>query len=104
MTKTFWLSFCDDERPKGEQFLGVAVVDVTEEDAADAFGDLSLRFPHAQPGAEWLAAAVRKAHETGCNPGGEVMSMEMPPEWPDFGTCPRNKLLSKARLRELALA
>lgn len=101
--KTFWLSFCDSSRPKGDQFLGVAVVDVNEEDAAEALMDLLVRFPLAQEGAEWIAAAVRKAHETGCNPGGAVASLEMPPEWPHLDTCPRNVLLTKARLFELEL-
>lgn len=46
---TFWLSFADPGRPKGTQFLGVAIV------VADDF-----------------LTAVRKAHALGINPGGEV--------------------------------
>lgn len=101
--KTFWLSFCDGNRPKGQQFLGVAVIDVTDDEAHEAFEDLLDRFPNAQDGAEWIAAAARKAHRLGCNPGGEVASIEMPREWPDFETCPRHELLTADRLKELKL-
>jgi hypothetical protein len=52
---TFWLSFADPGRPKGTQFLGVAIVN------ADDF-----------------LAAVRKAHALGINPGGEVQGFETP--------------------------
>lgn len=101
--KTFWLSFCDGDRPKGRQFLGVAVVDVSAEEAADMLLEVMLRFPNAQDGAEWVGAAARKAHRLGCNPGGEVGSVEMPPEWPGYETCPRGELLSRERLIELGL-
>jgi hypothetical protein len=48
----WWLSFADADKPPGQAFLGVAIVH-TDTDS--------------------LIAAVRKAHELGCNPGGEVM-------------------------------
>src|SRR5437773_2033066 len=48
-TKVFWLSFCDGDRPAGEQFLGVAIVDVTAEDAAAALLDLRVRFSTRNP-------------------------------------------------------
>ncbi len=67
--KVFWLSFCDGDKPTGEQFLGAAIVEVTAEEADAAAIEVMLRFPLAQPGAEWLAAASRKAHALGCNPG-----------------------------------
>lgn len=101
--KTFWLSFTDPDRPTGQQFSGVAVVDVEQSEADDALIGVLLNFPLASPGAEWIAAATGKAHAMGCNPGGQVMSMEMPREWPAYDTCPRNELLSKARLQELGL-
>lgn len=53
---TYWLSFCDADKPKGSQFLGVVLVD-----------------------AESLEDAVRACWKAGCNPGGEVASIELPP-------------------------
>jgi len=46
----WWLSFCDDLKPTGSKFSGVAIVK-----------------------AKGLAHAVAKTHELGINPGGEVM-------------------------------
>ena len=100
MTRTFWLSFCDNERPAGNQFLGVAVVDVTEEDAADMLAELDLRFPKHGPQAEWIAAAGRLAHLYKCNPGGEVLTSEVPTDIP----VPRNRLLQKDELEAFAKA
>lgn len=45
MNRIFWLSFCDTDRPKGQQFLGVSVVDVTEEQIAEAATEVAKRFP-----------------------------------------------------------
>lgn len=72
MTKTFYLSFADDDG-----FRGGCFVDVTDEDAAACRPRL---LPQSQPGAEWLLAAVRAAHLHGCNPGGGVMCAEIPPD------------------------
>lgn len=94
--KTFWLSFGDGEKPDGEQFLGVAVVDVSVEEAADALEDIRTRFPKASPGAEWIAAATRKAWLMGCNPGGAVLCAEVPPE--HAAVLPRNRLLTNEEL------
>lgn len=97
--RTFWLSFCDSDRPAGDQFLGVCIVDVTGTDANEAQIDVLLRFPLAQEGAEWLAAASRKCHRLGINPGGEMASFDItgltPPE---SVTIVKNRLLSKADL------
>jgi hypothetical protein len=49
-TGVFWLSFVDPTRPKGDRFLGVAIVRAF--DATDA---------------------VSTAWALGCNPGGEVL-------------------------------
>jgi nucleotide-binding universal stress UspA family protein len=104
-TRTFWLSFCDATKPKGQQFLGVAVIDVTEAMAADALIDMSLRFPQAQDGAEWVGAALREAHRLGCNPGGEVGTVDVTDAPPArLAVYPRGVLLSKARMRELETA
>lgn len=101
--KTFWLSFCDPDKPVGERFMGVAVVDVEGWEADEAFMDVFLRFPNAQQNAEWIAAATQKARREGCNPGGEVIGYELPPDHPNTARCPRNRLLTKAALIELNL-
>jgi hypothetical protein len=58
----WWLSFCDPHKPEGSQFLGACIVEAPA---------MELAAPAA-----WLL---------GCNPGGEVMIVEveiMPP--PEF--------------------
>lgn len=104
MTKRFWLSFTDSDKPKGEQFLGVCIVEVTEDDAADALAVIKTRpsWRHAQPGAEWLGAALRVAHQMGCNPGGAVGSLDITDE-PHFTLAPVNRLLSRRDLFALGL-
>ncbi len=101
MTRRFWLSFADSNRPKGQQFLGVAIVEVTDDDATAAQSGLPRS---AQPDAEWIAAAAAKAWEMGCNPGGQVAAVDItdtPPTTPDP---PLYRLLSKAELRRLNFA
>jgi len=100
--KTFWLSFCDPTRPTGEQFLGVCIVDVTQEDADEALLDVVLNFPCAQEGAHWIGAASRKAHREGCNPGGEMASMDITGV-PSPVPLVKNQLLSFADLERLGL-
>lgn len=100
MTRTFWLSFCDDARPEGERFLGVVVVDVDDVRAAAAKILLNLEFPQHRPGAEWIAAAVSRTHWLGVNPGGHVGVMELPPDHPPV---PHDRLLSRAELEALGL-
>lgn len=51
----FWLSFCDPNKPKGAQFLGVSIVE-----------------------AEHYMLAVPAAWAAKCNPGGEVQITELP--------------------------
>lgn len=106
MTQTWWLSFCDAQRPTGQQFLGVAIVDVDDDDAAEAKAIIDARFPDHEPDAEWTAAATRKAHRLGCNPGGDVGSVRID-QAPNFGAMdgrlPRNRLLSKTQLAELGV-
>lgn len=71
----WWLSFCDTTRPKGEQFLGVAIVQ-----------------------AGGIVSAVGEAHRLGCNPGGEVQGWPMPlvpaEEW-------RERLLSREEVEAM---
>jgi hypothetical protein len=98
MVKTFWLSFCDAQRPEGEQFLGACVIDVDDGEAAAICGLIALRFPAAADGAEWIGAATAKAHRAGCNPGGQVAFTELayPPAW-----VPRGLLLQKPDIEAL---
>lgn len=104
MTRTFWLSFCDDDRPQGQQFLGVCVVDVTTTDADEALADIAMRFPQAKDGAEWIAAASKKAWREGCNPGGEMASADITEALAYAPVpVPRNRLMSFADLEALDL-
>jgi hypothetical protein len=104
VTRTYWLSFCDTKAPEGEQFSGVAIVDVDEADMDEAMLEVLLRFGPRDDDAYWIAAAVRKAHEMGCNPGGEVQTMRIDEalrERADPPLCPRNRLLQKPELMAL---
>lgn len=49
---SYWLSFVDNDRPKGRRFLGCVIV----------------------PGDD-VVEAVQAAHLLGCNPGGEVLGV-----------------------------
>jgi hypothetical protein len=72
----WWLSFCDPHRPDGAQFLGACIV-----------GGLDI------------ATAAMSAHALGCNPGGEVMGVEMPEEFArHVGVAWCGRLLSKAEI------
>jgi len=99
--KVFWLSFCDGERPKGQQFLGACIVDVTAVEADEAAIDVMLMFPHAQPNSEWIAAASRKAHRLGCNPGGEMASMEIDPDHPNLARYEFGVLMDRATIERI---
>jgi hypothetical protein len=59
----WWLSFADPSRPKGTQFLGVAIVRVDSSGEGDGFFH-----------------AVRTAHALGINPGGQVQGHFIPPD------------------------
>jgi hypothetical protein len=100
-SKTFWLSFCDSKLPKGSQFLGACVIDVTAAEAEDALIEVMLRFPLAQEGAEWMAAATRKAHALKCNPGGDVASMEIPADHPMLAKYQRGVLMDRATIERI---
>lgn len=66
----FWMSFADPKRPKGQQFLGVAIVEADE-------------FLHA----------VSISHRLGINPGGEIAGYVLP-QPPPAGM--QHRLLTKA--------
>ena len=57
---TFWLAFSDPDAPSDRRFLGVAIFDMDE-----SGGEASV------------VEIVRKAHELGINPGGEVSVQEV---------------------------
>lgn len=54
--KFWWLSFADGSLPEGSQFLGAAVVGPADN----------------------IVGAIRLAHEKKCNPGGEVLAVQLP--------------------------
>lgn len=107
MTQTWWLSFADSARPSGEQFAGVAIVDVTEADMLAAVPWVLERRmgsgapPPTDEAVYWLGAAIRKSWQAGCNPGGEVASWRID-DRPDFARLgpryPRHVLLTKAQV------
>ncbi len=71
-SRQLWLSFCDTDKPKGDQFLGVIVI--------ESCG---------------LATAIQKLWEMGINPGGQVLCYETSGVLPDH----MGRLLSKDQLR-----
>ncbi len=99
--KVFWLSFCDNHKPAGQQFLGACLIDVTAEEADDAAIDILIGFPFAKPGAEWLGAAVKKSHRLGCNPGGEVASVEIDPTNPNLSAYTFGVLMDRATVNRI---
>lgn len=66
-----WLSFCDSDRPEGEQFLGVIILRARD-----------------------VVEGARRAHRLGINPGGQVACWQIPrdEEPPEEFT---NRLLTK---------
>lgn len=89
MMATFWMSFCDPEKPRGSQFLGVALVDAAS-------------FPEA----------MTVSHMSGCNPGGEIQFVEFDDDLmaaiPDerraaMDAAPRNTLMNRDELSRYGL-
>jgi hypothetical protein len=99
--KLFWMSFVDPDAPKGQGFLGVTILEVTDAERLAVLPELRATFPHAKPGAEWILAATRKAHRLGANPSGEVLTTELNPNDPQAAALPRGRLLSHQELVEL---
>jgi hypothetical protein len=97
MTRTFWLSFAD---PAAGGFLGVCVIDVTDLDAEHIRAPLLRRHPHAPPDSEWLGAAVQKAWDLGCNPGGAIQGFDITPAHDIM--LPRGQLLTEEELDRYA--
>ena len=77
MAKWWWLSFCDERRPRGDRFLGVCIVQGDE-----------------------LADAIQEAWRLGCNPGGEVLGFPiLRGEWQPKKKW-RGRLLTRAQAEE----
>lgn len=77
LLKRWWLSFCDPEKPEGQQFLGVCIL------FAPDFG-----------------TAVAGASTMGLNPGGEVLGSELP-ETTEVDLAWMERLLSRAEAEAL---
>lgn len=75
----FWLSFADDDRPEGQQFLGACIIP----EAADFLEAMTLA---------WVF---------GLNPGGQVAAVSFDNDDPLFAKWPRLKLISKAEFVQL---
>lgn len=76
--KCLWMSFCDPNKPKRKQFLGVIIIK-------------TLGFTHA----------VIKTHRLGINPGGEIQLFELSEDaQKDIKSEDFNRLLSKTELEE----
>jgi len=98
--RTYWLSFTGPHKPQGEQFLGVVVVDVQESEAQAALKMRPAMYDKIH--GPWVGAALRSAHISGCNPGGEVSSWRVddaPPE--RLKRYPRLRLLSRVELGQI---
>jgi hypothetical protein len=84
---TWWLSFADGERPAGQQFLGVILVD---------------QCPGLGTALSWISIA-------GVNPGGEVRGIaidpnDVPVEHREaFAKLPRLTLLSRADIEAVGI-
>ena len=98
MTRLFWLSFVGLDPAGAERFLGVCLVEVDDEDRAEAKAILDVQFPQHTAGVEEVAAMSRKAHLMGCNPGGQMLIAEVDPELVAAKGLPLYRLLSRAEL------
>jgi len=75
----FWLSFCSSDMPEGEQFLGGCLIE------ADDIDD-----------------AIKKSHRRGCNPGGEVVCLQIDAKRePNLALFKLNHLYSKQELIDM---
>lgn len=79
----WWLSFCDPAKPKGEQFIGICIVEAVDQ-----------------------ITAVKVTHALGINPGGEVAFMDIREDKAamlSFDLLPyQNKLIPRTEALELA--
>ena len=104
--QTWWHSFCDSDRPKGQQFLGALVMDVTADeinairDEVDTRQMLNFVPLSHDVDVYGMAASIRKAHQLGVNPGGEVQSGRIDGHQ-EAAVYPRAVLLSRGDIEAL---
>lgn len=109
--RVYWLSFSDSDRPDGQRNLGVCLVEVTPLDVVAFRPGLYLRFPSLLSlgpedleEAEWVGAAVDRAHRAHCNPGGDVSARRLDhlPTWPIVrGYYPLRTLLQRDQVEAI---
>lgn len=106
----WWLSFCDPNRPAGQQSLGVAIVRPSEWSPGLQALASEMRevVGHPRP-ADWtpgdrgLVGAISMANRLKLNPGGEVAGVPIPADHvPDLRY--RNRLLTRAEADEAGRA
>lgn len=71
-TRLFWLSFFND----ANQPIGSCIVEVDDDDVESTSLVETIQ-THVPDLPVWMGAALRKSHEMGCNPGGNVSIREM---------------------------
>jgi hypothetical protein len=92
-----WLSFLGHEGG-----LGVCLIELDDDEIAEAKECLAVKHPHAEPGAELAAAAMTKAHLMECNPGGDVLTFDLTMHMKHYDHYPRYRVLSAWELNKLA--
>jgi len=104
--RLFWLSFVGSDGKN----RGCCIVEVNAEEAYYAKIDLIKRFPNHLADAEWIAAAISKAHKLGCNPGGEVTSYDITGVLTDksdsslaLKSAPRHVLMQREEMQKMKL-
>ena len=101
MTQLLWLSFTDPDRPEGERHLGSCIVEIDDDDLDTARSEVAANIPHAKPGSVLIWAATRKAHEMGCNPGGEVLMSDITEtDDPNLLALKHNRLYARRELEK----
>lgn len=82
-----WLSFTDGSRPKGTQFLGLAIVECLPEFSDRIMATLTqVERGHPSPGSFDdtdldMYRAMQRVNELGINPGGGVQGIVIPDEF-----------------------
>lgn len=72
----YWISFIDEEKPKGQAFIGVAIV------RAPSIDD-----------------AIKESHRLGVNPGGQAMVIRVPELYAGY----TNRLMSKEEIAKMEI-
>lgn len=89
MTQLWWLSFVDPDRPEGQRFLGVTVMDYDLPEGVEALRDI-------------VELVLTEAWRRQCNPGGAAQVTKLE-ELADAVTpmTYRNRILMKPEVAEL---